>query len=126
MISTLPDIFSNYRTTVLDMKPDLYTDISSIVPNINDKQSLYIMPGSDMSISSSDKEPQLYQIPRKEETHKCVNLAPSLFLNGCICGHNIEFRDAVYETRKRKPMRVTGVTIRPKVAPIAAKLRKNI
>lgn len=50
-----------------------------------------------------------------------LDLLPSCFENGCICGHNIEFRDLV-ETQKRKNTRRPGVTIRPKTPPIAIKL----
>jgi hypothetical protein len=56
-------------------------------------------------------------------SHKRLMLSPSCFLNGCVCGHNFDFRDMAYESRKRKPAPSGGVTIRPKIPPISAKLR---
>jgi hypothetical protein len=53
--------------------------------------------------------------------HKRLLLAPSCFTEGCICGHNFEFRDMVCASRKRT--RCQGITIIPKTRPISAKLR---
>jgi hypothetical protein len=55
--------------------------------------------------------------------YRHLEMSPSYFLNGCVCGHNFEFRDMVYESRKRKYPKSLGVTIRPKTIPISAKLR---
>lgn len=55
--------------------------------------------------------------------YKRLDLAPSCFLNGCVCGHHFEFRDMAYESRRRRNPRSNGVTIRPKTPPISAKLR---
>lgn len=55
--------------------------------------------------------------------YKRLDLAPSCFLNGCVCGHHFEFRDMAYESRKHRNPRSNGVTIRPKTQPISAKLR---
>lgn len=57
--------------------------------------------------------------------HRRLKLAPSCFLNGCICGHHVEFRDMAYETRKRRNTRCPGVTIRPKIPPVAIGMRVN-
>jgi len=56
--------------------------------------------------------------------HRRLELAPSCFLNGCICGHDIEFRDMVYDTRKRRNTRCQGVTIKPKTQPVSVSLRR--
>lgn len=119
MISTLPDIFSSYRNTV---RPDLYTDL--LVPISLPANSA--METSDSSSCNSDGDKQLYKIPAIEDTYKCVDLTPSSFIHGCVCGHDVEYRDAVYENRRRKRGGLAGLTFKPKVAPIAAKLRKNI
>lgn len=65
-------------------------------------------------------------VPSNQEkiiTH-CTSktLPPSRFMHGCICGHNVEIRDLIYDHRKRN-LRCPGITIRPKVAPISLKFR---
>jgi hypothetical protein len=52
-----------------------------------------------------------------------MNLTPSGFTNGCVCGHHVEFRDFFCDVRKRRNTRCPGVTIRPKTLPIMVKLR---
>lgn len=55
---------------------------------------------------------------------KRLRLTPSYFINGCVCGHELEFRDmAAYGGRKQH--KCPGITIRPKTPPIAARLRRN-
>jgi len=63
-----------------------------------------------------------YMVPINK--HKRLNIGPSCFHSGCICGHNIEYRDMVYETRKHRNIKVLGVTIRPKTPAINIGLRK--
>ena len=59
-----------------------------------------------------------------ETIHKRIQVAPSLFLNGCVCGHHVNFRDVIHDPRKRKNTRRPGITIRPKTPPISIGLRK--
>lgn len=56
-------------------------------------------------------------------SEKKLGLAPSFFSNGCICGHNIEYRGTVCDIKTRKHIR-NGVTIRPKNPPISVFLNK--
>jgi hypothetical protein len=51
-----------------------------------------------------------------------LNLSPSRFLHSCVCGHNIEIREPIYDTRKRRNMRIT---IRPKTLPVPVRLRST-
>ena len=55
--------------------------------------------------------------------HKRLQLAASTFSAGCICGHEVEHRDIVYETRKRRNGKSMGVTIRPKTPALSITLR---
>jgi hypothetical protein len=82
--------------------------------------------GSGSDDSGSDENYEIL-LPSMELIipHKRVRLTPSCFINGCVCGHQFEFRDMAYENRKRRNTRCPGITIKPKTSPIAAKLRNN-
>ena len=54
--------------------------------------------------------------------HKRVRLPPSYFCNGCICGHNVEFRDML---QPRGRIRNYGVTVRPRTIPIKPRFRAH-
>ena len=87
----------------------------------------YTSSGSDpMSCDSSDdSHSDKSSVPTMEliSSHKRLNLTPSCFINGCVCGHNFEFRDMVHENRSRRLIHGCGITIRPKVPPINTKFR---
>lgn len=55
--------------------------------------------------------------------HKRLQLTPSAFSHGCICGHHVQYRDMVYETRKRRYPKSMGITIRPKTPALTIALR---
>lgn len=55
--------------------------------------------------------------------YKRVNLDPSYFRHGCICGHNFKFRDIALPHRNKKYQRPTEVTIRPTSPIVPIKLR---
>lgn len=95
MLNILPDILKEYRNLIT--KPTNLWDSSS----------------SDSSGS---------ELFSKEEKKK-VDLNPSGFVQGCICGHDIEIRDIIYDNRKRRNMRCPGVTIKPKTSPVRLNLR---
>lgn len=122
------------------------SDLSS--PSSNDEMSLS-PPSSndDMLLSTPSSNEEMLSTPSStDETncdlfddydtrlpsmelivpHKRLDLSPSCFLNGCVCGHHFEFRDMAYESRKRRNIKSSGVTIRPKTPPIKAKLRQVI
>lgn len=88
-------------------------EYDSLPPSSNDDASDSYDSGSDSLLPSME-----VIIP-----YKRLDLAPSCFLNGCVCGHHFEFRDMAYESRKRRNSGSSGVTIRPKTPPISAKLR---
>lgn len=56
-------------------------------------------------------------------SHRRLNLSPSRFSHACVCGHNVEIRDLVYDPRHRRNTRCPGITIRPKTPPITVNLR---
>lgn len=81
-----------------------------------------------MSVDSADSDDnEMYRCPLPSMEpiipYKRLKLAPSCFTHGCVCGHNFEFRDMACESRKHKPNRHSGVTIKPKIPPITAGLR---
>lgn len=124
-------IFVETSPTLSDDTPMLSDELSTPSPTSSDSDgsSLYISSDSDNAspeISDDSDDSHNSSIPRLEFIlpHKRLNLAPSCFTHGCVCGHGFEFRDMAYESRKRRNNRAPGVTIRPKVAPIAAKLRR--
>ena len=47
------------------------------------------------------------------KSYKKLNLGPSIFENGCICGHNVEIRNTFHDSRRKH-----GTTIQPKIPPI--------
>lgn len=53
---------------------------------------------------------------------KQLSLNPTLYPHGCKCGHNIKYRDLVFNNR-RKNSKYWGVTIRPKIRPINITLK---
>lgn len=55
--------------------------------------------------------------------HRRLHLTPSAFSHGCVCGHHVEYRDMVYENRKRRNTKALGITIRPKTPPLTISLR---
>lgn len=110
-----------------DSSSEAISPSSSVVFDTSSDDS----PGSTPSPTDSSREDSCvegdFSIPTMENivTFKRLNLTPSGFTNGCICGHHVEFRDMVYETRKRRNTRCPGVTIRPKTPPIIIKLRSS-
>lgn len=80
------------------------------------------------SPSNEDSDEQLVSLPLPSmeliSPHKRLDLPPSYFPSGCICGHMFDYRDAIYESRKRRPIRVPGITIRPKTPVVHVRLRK--
>lgn len=45
-------------------------------------------------------------------------LGPSEFSHGCVCGHGTNYRDISLNTKKRKNIRPTTITIQPKIKPM--------
>ena len=79
----------------------------------------------DLSLESIDSDDSdAIDLINKLRRQKRLNVAPSCFTHGCVCGHNIEFRDMAYETRKRRIVRSSGVTIKPKIEPISVGLKQ--
>lgn len=83
-------------------------------------------------ISSDDNSDcQLLEVPLAMSLPSMENITPykrldlpaTCFPNGCICGHQFEYRDVFYDTRKRRNLRAPGITIRPQVAPVPVSLR---
>lgn len=76
------------------------------------------------SLESSDSgstSPMSNQVEIIKDKRLQLNASP--FPHGCICGHNTEHRCIVYETRKRINLKAMGITIRPKIRPLAISLR---
>ncbi len=71
-------------------------------------------------ISSSD---DLSETSYRTVTYKRPNIPASYFSHGCTCGHNICYRDMFSVPWNKKNINF-GPTIKPKVPPINAKLRK--
>jgi hypothetical protein len=81
------------------------------------------------SIESGDSSCDIYEdfnLPTMEiiVAHKRINIGPSCFVYGCVCGHNVEFRPMTYETKKYRTNNRSGITIKPKTSPIICKLRQ--
>ena len=99
-----------------------------VLDDIDSTGSSFSDPNSNDSVELDDQRDKNinytlpYMVPIHK--HKRLNIGPSCFHNGCICGHNIEYRDMVYETRKHRNIKVLGVTIRPKTPAINVRLRK--
>ena len=71
----------------------------------------------------SSDETNKVQHKKQIVNHKRLQLTPTLFANGCICGHHVEYRDTFCETRKKRNLKPLGVTIRPKTSPIVVSFR---
>jgi hypothetical protein len=114
-----PDISSESSPST--SSDDIFIDSSESPPSTS-SDDIFI----DSSDSSDSDNSELLALPTMEPIvpYRRLNLTPSCFLNGCICGHKFEFRDMAYESRKRRNIRSNGVTIRPKTPPINAKLRR--
>lgn len=92
------------------------TDLSGSQPNLNKKleaPGILITSSSDRDLGDGSKSPP----PRR------LNLSSIRFPHACVCGHNIEIRDLIYDPRNRKNTRCPGITIRPKTQPITVNLR---
>lgn len=132
---TYPKQYDLWTTPVIAIGDILNTGGDHDTPSISDRSSNpstdstpELSLGSGQSSSDDDLQQQLAALPLPSMElilpHRRLALPPSCFPNGCICGHQLEHRDVVYEPRKRKNLRSPGVTIRPKVTPVDLKLRK--
>ena len=81
-----------------------------------------------MDIPTKTTQNEKYLPPKRSESpvkhldlNKQLDLPPSRFFHGCVCGHHVEIRDLICDQRKR-PFR-HGVTIKPKTQAIGIKLR---
>lgn len=107
--------------TISDSSSPLSDDSTPDLSSCSDQSAL---SGTDeLSVDSDDLD---FSLPSMEAIvpRRRLDLPPSCFQSGCICGHQFEFRDMVYISRK-KNTRSPGVTIRPRVAPITARLRRK-
>lgn len=127
-LSFSTDVILPQSETILETSTPSISDASSTpssesTPDLSSETDESILDEM-MDEMNDDVIPEL-PLPSMEliAPHRRLNLPPSCFPNGCICGHQFEYRDAVYIHRRRNT-RVTGLTIRPKVVPIAAKLRR--
>lgn len=112
--------YETWNTTILHAQP-IVDHSSQPTSCINDSTSNTVLTSSDeMSVDSITCSKQ---VNTEISTHKYLTLAPSCFINGCICGHDLEFRDMAYESRKRRHPKSSGVTIRPKTSPLSIKLK---
>lgn len=110
--------------------PVIHMDNSWLLPEnntpIESTSSKSSFPEFD-EVDCDGVETQLVDIPLPSMEnifpHKRLNLPPSCFAGGCVCGHQFEHRDVYYERRKLKLLRSPGITIRPKCAPVNIKLR---
>ena len=80
VLTVIPDIFSEYRTTL-----------------------------------SSSTSSYSFPILERITPHKSINLTPSPFVHGCVCGHRYKYRNVTYNKH-------TGTTLKPKVNPVAITL----
>lgn len=125
---TAPVIMSNNELFNFSASPEAPTSPeapgSPTGPELSEKHHLLIIDDSGSDSSGSEENCNI-SIPIMEPImpYKQVRLPPSCFINGCICGHNFEFRDMAYEIKKRRNTRCPGITIKPKVPAITAKLR---
>lgn len=70
---------------------------------------------SSESLSSKTESGTKSKVPQK-----VMKLSPSSFVNGCVCGHHIIYRDVICEPRKKIS---NGIAIRPKIPPTKVKLK---
>lgn len=54
---------------------------------------------------------------------KKLEIEATMFESGSICGHDIEHRSLVCDTRRRRNFKSHGLTVQPKVPPTLIKLR---
>ena len=119
----IEDSLTGSAVSSVDISENSSSQSNSISPSYYSDESI----PSDETIYESSEEMSIdnTKLPTMEliAPYKHLSLAPSCFVNGCICGHDFEFRDMAYEPRKRRYPKSSGVTIRPKINPISAKLR---
>lgn len=74
---------------------------------------------------SSDDSSDCQVLPTMENItpYKRVGLPATCFVNGCICGHQFEYRDVFYDSRKRRHIRSPGITIKVQSTPVPVSLR---
>jgi len=91
-----------------------------------EKISSNILPNSYQSKyrSKISKNPNFSNFPHYSNVQiqfvvhlKKLELSPSCFKHGCICGHSFEFRNSIQSPNQY------GITISPKVNPLNIKLR---
>ena len=80
--------------------------------------------GSDDSYGETNNTKYIPPCMTYFSKHKRLQLTPSPFYHGCICGHHIEHRDTVHETRKRRVPKSMGVTVRPRIRPLNISFRE--
>lgn len=84
-----------------------------------DSRSGSSSPDSTTETTSSDLDSQdIADIPDKN-----INIGPTCFAHGYVCGHNVVVRDLTSMPKRHRGMRHLGVTINPKTNPIKAGLR---
>ena len=96
------------------------TSDSSTSESSSPDSSISESNGSDPDSSDdSGGDCREYQIPCMEiiKPYRSLELTPSYFASGCICGHNIEYRGMFCDERKRKHVQ-NRITIHPKTPPI--------
>lgn len=101
--------------------------------NSDSDNKLPIFDNCSTNIKLANSPTQLFKIRQKlgassvsnlcNETTMQYKLTPTHFKHGCICGHQIKYRHMFREQRTRRYNKVPGITIRPKIPPIKAKLR---
>lgn len=128
MLTTTPTNSLNHGETIENLwkKSTIIDNIHHTDVLIYDRTGLECMcnSGSTSSLSTSDDSSDEINNMAQIHKHKTIHLTPSSFPNGCICGHHIQYRDMVYETRKRRNSKIMGVTIRPKTPAISLTLRQ--
>ena len=125
MIDIIPDIFNAYRGDLIHHLSSPCDESKLSINCETDFLSSSDSSGSSPSPTDSDDSPtEEYSKRFTLLLQKKLNLSPSCFRYGCVCGHHIEFRDIITDTRKRKRLIRPGVTIRPKTPPIVVSLRK--
>ena len=128
--SDIPECSSSFSDSNNNSNSDenlLSTPLNSETPSSNDDMSISPLSSNDETNADLFQDYENRILPSMEliVPHKRLDVSPSCFLNGCVCGHHFEFRDMAYESRKRRNTRSSGVTIRPKIPPITAKLRQG-
>ncbi len=97
-------------------------DESSKSENSKSENSKSETSKTEDSIQSSSSEYNAKSESKSRIPQKQLKLSPSCILKGCVCGHQVIYRDMVYESRKKRISQ--GVTIRPKIPPIKVKLKQ--